>query len=206
MSIFRPQFLFFFFFLLFSMKVQDACSNSEPLTNALDFALHKPDDMFVKLGLPLPKDLESLLQDASKSSVPSKNATDLRSAKQQSRRAMLQPFPWSHSFNGHSKANSDSSKFSANRTTCPGRWWRVGNFSNIRSATANCFTEDLESLTFNQSLFPSTMRVVGPDDIGSSVSVNHHQCGWDSLSSATCSKTSSVLVGKDLLEGIYVRN
>ncbi|XP_038894298.1 uncharacterized protein LOC120082935 [Benincasa hispida] len=175
-------------------KVQDVCSKSEPLTHALGFKLHKPDDMFVKLGLPLPKDLESLLQDAGKSSVSSKNATDLRSAKQQSRRTMLQPFPWSHSFNGHSKANSDSSKFSANRTTCPGRWWRVGNFSNIPSASADCFTKDLESLTFNQSLFPSTLRVVGPDDGGSSVSVNHHQCGWDSLSSATCSKTSSVLV------------
>lgn len=188
------------------MKVRDACSNSETLTNPLDFKLYKPDDIFVKMGLPLPKGLESLLQDASKSSVSSsKNATDLRSAKQQSRRAMLQPFPWSHSFNGHSKSNSDSSKFSANRTTCPGRWWRIGNFSSIPSATADCFTKDLESLTFNQSLFPSTMRVVGPDDRrSSSVSVNHHQCGWDSLSSATCSKASSVLVGKDLLEGIYV--
>ncbi|KAA0044850.1 hypothetical protein IC582_016967 [Cucumis melo] len=175
-------------------KVQDACSNSEPLANVLDFELHKPDDIFVKLGLPLPKDLESLLQDASKSSIPSKNATDLRSAKQQFRRAMLQPFPWSHSFNGHSKANSDSSKLSANRTTCPGRWWRVGNFSNIPCAATDCFTKDLESLTFNQSLFPSTMRVVGSKDGGSFVSVNHHQCGWDSLSSATCSKTSSVLV------------
>ncbi|XP_022942381.1 uncharacterized protein LOC111447442 isoform X1 [Cucurbita moschata] len=175
-------------------KVQDACSNSETLTNVLDFKLYKPDDMFVKLGLPLPKDLESLLQDASKSSVSSKNATDLRSAKQQSRRAILQPFPWSHSFNGHSKANSDSSKFSANRTTCTGRWWRVGNFANIPTATADCFTKNLESLTFNQSLFPSTMRV-GPDDgKSSSVSVNHHQSGWDSLSSATCSKASSMLV------------
>ncbi|XP_023553132.1 uncharacterized protein LOC111810631 [Cucurbita pepo subsp. pepo] len=175
-------------------KVEDACNNSEPLTNALDFKLYKPDHMFMKLGLPMPKDLSSLLQDASKSSVSSNNATDLRSAKQQSRRAMLQPFAWSHSFNGHSKANSDSSKFSANRTTCLGRWWRVRNFSNIPSATADCFTKDLESLTFNQSLFPSTMRVVGPDDGRSSISVNHHQCGWDSLSSATCSKTSSVLV------------
>lgn len=111
--------------------------------------------------LPPPKDLESLLLDATKPPLASKNISDARPGKQQvARRVSLPPFPWSHSSSGHCRASSDAVKLSTIKGTCPGRWLKVGK--NITSSLGN--VTDLESLTYDQSLVPSGLKAVCLDN------------------------------------------
>lgn len=116
--------------------------------------LDKPLDLFKRLALPPPKDLDSLLVDATKPISSSKSASDLRTSKQLlSRRGGLPPFPWSHASNGHSRTNSDTAKLHAVRATCPGKWARMKNPTALFRGTSDGFTY-LDSITYDQRLVP----------------------------------------------------
>lgn len=136
------------------LMIQDPCSEPETPFSMLEFSLHQPKDILERLVLPLPKDLESLLLDASKPVGSSKATTDQRLGKSMSHRANLPPFPWAHTFSGHGKTNSDAAKLSTNKSTCQGRWRRVGSATGSAGDVTDCF-KDLESFTYDQSLVPS---------------------------------------------------
>lgn len=120
--------------------------------------LYTPKDILERLALPPPKDLDLLLSDASKTTSSSKNSTDPRLGKPVPHRTGLPPFPWSHSFSGHSKLGSDAVKLSTNRTTCQGRWVKVKNSFALQKGSSDLLV-DFESLAFDQSLVPSTNLV-----------------------------------------------
>ncbi|TXG50580.1 hypothetical protein EZV62_023104 [Acer yangbiense] len=144
--------------------------------NPLDFPLYQPIDIFERLALPPPKDLEALLLEATKPSASSRTNSDIRSGKQISRRPSLPQFPWSHTFNGHCRTNSDAVKL-LTRSTCQGRWDRIESSAISHGTSTDCFT-NLESLTYDQGLVPPS----------SSVSIPWHEWG----SSLTSSKASLV--------------
>ncbi|KAF2321254.1 hypothetical protein GH714_037364 [Hevea brasiliensis] len=93
-----------------SNKLQDSSNKSETPANLLNFSFDQPKDTLERLTLPPPKDLESLLLDAAKPAVSSRNASEPRPGKQISRWPSLPQFPWSHTFNGHCRTNSDAVK------------------------------------------------------------------------------------------------
>ncbi|KAL0327748.1 UNVERIFIED_CONTAM: hypothetical protein Sangu_1852800 [Sesamum angustifolium] len=134
-----------------SDKVQD--SDVKIQISNVDSPLYQPKDVFERLALPPPKDLDSLLSDASKPT--SSKSTDPRVGKPVSHRTGLPPFPWSHSFSGHNKVGSDAVKLSTSRTICQGRWVKVKNSTLLQKGSANLLA-DFETLTFDQSLVPST--------------------------------------------------
>ncbi|XP_031249622.1 uncharacterized protein LOC116107497 isoform X1 [Pistacia vera] len=156
---------------------KESCSKPGATKN-LDFPLYQPKDILERLALPRPKDLEALLLDAAKPSAPSRNNSDIRSGKHISRRASLPPFPWSHTYNGHCRTNSDAVKLLTSRSTCQGRWARI-NSSAILGASTDSFT-NLELLTYDQSLVPPSTSVSTP------------WCEWGSSSIVTSSKSSLV--------------
>uniref|UniRef100_A0A2N9GV41 Uncharacterized protein n=1 Tax=Fagus sylvatica TaxID=28930 RepID=A0A2N9GV41_FAGSY len=168
---------------------KDSCSKPDTPANPLDLPLCQPKDILKRVVLPQPKDLESLLLDAAKSSVSSRNTSDIRSGKQMSRRVSLPPFPWSHSSSGHCRTNSDAIKLTTTKSTCQGRWVRIGNVSS--SLIATDFLTNLESLTYDQSLVPSGLS--SENKISQSLSVSLPQCECDLSSSTTCSKASHIL-------------
>lgn len=114
-------------------------------------------EILERLALPPPKDLDLLLSDASKGTPSSKSNTDPRLGKQVLHRAGLPPFPWSHSFSGHSKLGSDTPKSSTSRSICQGRWVKVETSSALQNGLANLLV-DFELLAFDQNLVPSTNR------------------------------------------------
>lgn len=158
---------------------KESCSKYGTPVNHLDFQLYQPKDILERLTLPPPKDLEALLLDAAKSSAPSRSNSDMRSAKQIYRRVSLPPFPWSHTFNGHCRTNSDAVKLLTSRSTCQGRWARIATSTTSLGASTDCYT-NLESLTYNQSLVPVSSSIGRPWG------------DWGSSSLATCSKASVV--------------
>ncbi|XP_031393679.1 uncharacterized protein LOC116205273 isoform X2 [Punica granatum] len=116
--------------------------------------VYLPLDLFKRLALPAPKDLDSLLVDAAKPISSSKSASDLRSGKQVlARRGGLPPFPWSHAFNGYSRTNSDAAKLATGRSTCPGKWVRMKDPAALFRGTLDSFT-DLDSITYDWNLVP----------------------------------------------------
>ncbi|KAK4422565.1 hypothetical protein Salat_1839000 [Sesamum alatum] len=134
-----------------SDKVQD--SDVKIQISNVDSPVYQPKDVFERLALPPPKDLDSLLSDASKPT--SSKSTDPRVGKPVPHRTGLPAFPWSHSFSGHNKVGSDAVKLSTSRTICQGRWVKVKNSTVLQKGSANLLA-DFESLTFDQSLVPST--------------------------------------------------
>lgn len=177
-----------------SSSKKDACIKSETRANPLDLPLYQPLDILQRLGLPPPKDLESLLLDAAKPAVSSKNTPEMRSVTQIARRVSLPPFPWSHTSSGHCRASSDVVKLSTSKGTCQGRWQRIGkNITNALDITTSNLT-DLESLTYDQNLVPSGLKVARLDhEISPQISSCLTGCAWDSL--ASCSKGPSVSLG-----------
>ena len=157
----------------------------------LDFSFDQPKDTLDRLALPPPKDLESLLLDATKHAASSRHVPDPRPGKPTSRRASLSAFPWSHTFTGHSRTNSDSVKCLPSRSTCQGRWVRIGDSFNSPGSASGCFM-NLESLAYDETLVPSQ----GPKlvVVGNNVDPLKPCCGW-SLSSSLASITSHVLSG-----------
>ncbi|XWS50016.1 hypothetical protein CRYUN_Cryun12cG0052200 [Craigia yunnanensis] len=132
---------------------KDSCGKPEMPASPPGFPLFLPKDILERLALPPPKDLDSLLLDATKPSSSTRNNSDTRSSKQISRRASLPPFPWSHTFNG-CRTNSDAVKLLSNKSTCQGRWVKIPNTSSSPGIATGCFT-NLESLAYDPSLIPS---------------------------------------------------
>lgn len=178
--------------------LQDTFIKSETPANPLDLPLYQSLDILQCLALPPPKDLESLLLDASKPALASKNTPDMRSGKQIARRVSLPPFPWSHTSSGHCRTSSDVVKLSTSKSTCQGRWQSIGKNVTSSLDIATCNFTDLESLTYDQSLVPSGLKVACLDHENfRQISSNLTGHGWDSF--ASCSQGPSVTLGKYLI-------
>lgn len=145
---------------MFFSKVQESYEKTRK-SHIADSPVYTPNDVFERLALPLPKNLDLLLSDASKTT--SKNCTDSRIGKSAPHRAGLPPFTWSHSFNGNTKLGSDAVKVSANRTTCQGRWVKVKNPIALKKGSVNLLA-DFESVVFNKSLVPSDNLLLGKQE------------------------------------------
>lgn len=181
-----------------SIKVQDSLSKNETPANVLDFKLRQPKDILECLALPSPKDLDSLLLDATKPSVLKHNNSDSR-GKQVSQRAGLSPFPWSHNSGGHCKASGDAIKLSVSRTTCQGRWVKIAN-TTTSPERGSGFLADLDSLTKDTSLVALKGPKCGPSEseIAPAISVSFpwFQLG---LSSSAAPSIASQLPPGELL-------
>ncbi|XP_050376141.1 uncharacterized protein LOC126793616 [Argentina anserina] len=180
-------------------KVHDSCSRPDSPANPLDMPLSQPNYILERLELPPHKDLESLLLDATKPGLVSKSTSDSCSGRQMSRRASLPPFPWSNSSSWHCRSNLDAGKMPTSRGTCQGRWLRIErNTVTSLEIAASKFT-DLESMTYDQSLVPSSKLIVASssDKISPTISVLP-QCELDSSAPATCLKETFAALG---LEG-----
>ena len=181
------------------LMIQDSCSNAETPFSMLDFSLHQPKDILERLALPPPNDLETLLQDAAKPAGSSKSTPDQRLGKPITHRANLPPFPWAHTFSGHCKANSDVVKLSSSRSSCQGRWQKIGSTAGSLGDVTDCF-KDLESFTYDQSLVPSQVSELDvlENEVGPSASLL--QSDWCPSSSTTCSKASLLPPGNTFLK------
>ncbi|GFZ16442.1 hypothetical protein Acr_25g0008510 [Actinidia rufa] len=173
-------------------KVRDSFSNPKTPDSVLDLPLCQPKDILERLALPPPKDLDSLLLDVAKPSVLLKNNSDSR-GKQISQRATLSPFPWSHNSSGYSKSNPDVIKLSASKTTCQGRWLKIGNTGSSLEGKSD-FLVDFESLTYDCSLVPLASLKCGPleNEIAPSTSVSFPSCELGSSLSAALSIASQL--------------
>lgn len=176
------------------MKVQDSDEKIRKSSIA-DSPLYTPKDIFGRLALPLPKDLDLLLSDASKST--SKICADPRIGKSAPNRTGLPPFPWSHSFTGNTKLGSDAVKVSASRTTCHGRWVKVKNPIALQKGSVNLLA-DFESVVFNKSLVPSDNLLLGKQE-------NIFTPTERALSVSGACSTSKVAAGKISSEDILLR-
>ncbi|KAK4435411.1 hypothetical protein Salat_0704500 [Sesamum alatum] len=108
-----------------SDKVKESGDEIKLSKSVSDFPLYLPKDILERLALPPPKDLDSLLFDASKTTSSSKGCCDSCLGKTFFQRTALPSFPWSHSFTGHSQKGPV------------------------------CSVWDIESLTFDQNLVPN---------------------------------------------------
>ncbi|XP_010473649.1 PREDICTED: uncharacterized protein LOC104753070 isoform X1 [Camelina sativa] len=177
-----------------SSSSKDLCINTKILSTPLSFPLCDASDVLKRLGLPPPKDLDSLLQDASKPSQNSKNNSDQqRSAKQLPPRSGLPHFPWSQAFNGSSRTNSEAAKLVTGKTLCQGRWLRIpdttmGSTEGITDNFAN-----LESLTFNQNLVPPLQKqTIAGTKTCQTIFANTTSCQCPEASVSTLPKVSIV--------------
>ncbi|TKY70980.1 hypothetical protein E2542_SST07275 [Spatholobus suberectus] len=166
---------------------KDLCTEKESPSSPLDFPLYQPKDVLERIALPPSQDLESLLLDVSKRAVPTKNRNNLHSGKQVSHQPSLPAFPWSNAFGSHSRINADAVKLSTSRSTCQGKWARVGLIASPTDIGRGCFT-NLDSFSYDQSLVPSTGS---PNNkVCPSLFANLPFCQWDSSSPVTYSKDS----------------
>ncbi|GAB4857440.1 hypothetical protein Ancab_015349 [Ancistrocladus abbreviatus] len=162
---------------------RESCTKVKVSVESGNPPLCQPGDMLERLALPPPKDLESLLQDAAKPAVSSRY-TDPRSSKLIYHRLSLPPFPWSHNHSGHCKSNSEAAKLS-NRSTCQGRWVRIGNTSSVLGGGTECFT-NLDSFRYDHSLVPAgLLKYALPQAATASTFVNVPQ-SEPASSSAIC--------------------
>ncbi|KAL1212387.1 hypothetical protein V5N11_030021 [Cardamine amara subsp. amara] len=177
-----------------SSSSKDHSVNSEIPSTPLSFLLCDASDVLKRLGLPPPKDLDSLLQDASKPSQNSKNNSDQqRAAKQLPPRGGLPHFPWSQAFNGNSRTNSEAAKLLTGKTLCQGRWLRIADttMSSPESITNNF--ANLKSLTFNQSLVsPPQKQTITGTKTSQTLVVNTTSCQCTGASASTFQKASFV--------------
>ncbi|WRX18290.1 hypothetical protein QQP08_010777 [Theobroma cacao] len=172
-------------------KTQDSCDKPEMPASPPDFQLCQAKEILERLALPPPKDLDSLLLDATKPSSSTRNNSDTRSGKQVPRRASLPPFPWSHTFNGHCRTNSDAVKLLSNKSTCQGRWVKIPNTSSLPGIATGCFT-DLESLAYEPSLIPSGSKFGNSGGGIASSTGNLRFCEQGSSSLATFTEAFNV--------------
>lgn len=179
------------------MKVHESDEKIK-VSNVADSPLYKPKDVLERLALPPPKELDSLLSDTSKITSSSKYSTDHRSGKQVSHRTGLPPFPWSNSFSGHNKLGSDAVKLSATRTICQGRWVKVKYSTALPEGSADLLA-DFESLSFDQSLVPSS-------SLTSERPANEFVPIGRILSNSSAYSTSKAPAGKSHPFGLFFNN
>ncbi|WVZ11558.1 hypothetical protein V8G54_016088 [Vigna mungo] len=161
---------------------KDLCTENKNSSSLLDFPLYQPKDVLERIAVPRSQDLDSLLLDESKPVVPKKNSNNLRSSKQVSDQPSLPTFPWSHAFGSHSRSNSDIGKLSTSRSTCQGKWARIGSIASSTDISRGCFT-NLDSFSYDQSLVPSTSSSSHKDC--PSLFAILPFCQWNSSSSVT---------------------
>lgn len=166
-----------------------------------DFSLCQPKDILERLALPPPKDLDSLLLDATKPSS-TRNNSDTRSGKQILRRASLPPFPWSHTING-CRTNPDAVKLLSNKSMCQGRWVKIPNTSSSPGTATGCFT-NLESLAYNPSLIPSLPKCSSLEGEMASSSCNLRLCEQGASPLTTYSKAFNLPQGKTFPKGSFL--
>ncbi|KAJ9173663.1 hypothetical protein P3X46_016776 [Hevea brasiliensis] len=176
-----------------SLSNKDSSSKSETPANLLNFSFDQPKDTLERLTLPPPKDLESLLLDAAKPAVSSRNASEPRPGKQISRWPSLPQFPWSHTFSGHCRTNSDAVKLLTSRSTCQGRWVKMGYAFSSLGSTSNYFT-NLESFAYDETLVPASGTKLSILDNNFASSTFVPRCEWGS-SIASASVTSHTPLG-----------
>ncbi|XP_076898701.1 uncharacterized protein LOC143552329 [Bidens hawaiensis] len=127
-------------------KVKSSCAGAiNNRANILQFPLFEPKDMLDRLTLPPRKDLDVMLLDSMKptSSLKVHNG------------GSLPTFPWSHVSGGHFKANLDVVKSTPSKSTCQGRWVKMGkSTTSLWDTNATAYLKDFQSLTYNQSLVP----------------------------------------------------
>ncbi|KAA8520881.1 hypothetical protein F0562_011554 [Nyssa sinensis] len=175
-------------------KFQDSRSDLKSPASMLDFPLYRPEDILERLALPQPRDLESLLLDAAKPALSSRNNTEPRLGKSVFHRAGLPPFPWSHTSSGHCKSNTDAVKLSTSRSTCQGRWVKMESSATSEAGSTTNFLVDFGSLAYDHSLVPSAVLKSGPLENGNASSTSHSfpSCERGLSSSTTCSIASQV--------------
>jgi len=170
--------------------MQDLCTEKKS-SSPLDFPLYQPKDVLERIAVPRSQDLDSLLLDESKPVVPKKNSNNLRYGKQVSHQPSLPTFPWSHAFGSHSRSNSDIVKLSTSRSTCKGKWARIGLIASSTDISRGCFT-NLDSFSYDQSLVPSTSSLSNKD-CPSLANLPFRQ--WNSSSSVTLSRDFEATTG-----------
>ncbi|KAE8720618.1 putative UPF0706 protein [Hibiscus syriacus] len=169
---------------------KDSSGKCEMPASPSDFSLYQPKDILQRLALPPPKDLDSLLLDATKPSTSTRNNSDTRSGKQMLRRASLPPFPWSHTLNG-CRTNPDAVKLLSNKCMCQGRWGKVPNTSSSPETATGCFS-NLESLAYDPSLIPSFPKFGNSEGEIASPSGTLHLCEQRAEPLATYAKAFNV--------------
>lgn len=167
-----------------SLCNKDSCIKLKTPANILDLPSYQPKIILERLALPPPKDLEFMLLDTAKPSVPSKGNPDPRLCKPPSNRGGLPPFSWSHTSGGHCRSNSDAVKLSTNRSTCQGRWVRIGNPATFLGPTDR-FLSELESLKYDQSLVPSGGPKPGPSESENAPSTSVSFASFERVSSSS---------------------
>ncbi|KAJ0265693.1 Uncharacterized protein HA466_0019360 [Hirschfeldia incana] len=168
--------------------------NPEIPSTPLNFPLCDSGDILKRLGLPPQKDLDSLLQDASKLSQNSKNMSDQqRSAKQLPHRGGLPHFPWSQAYNASSRTNSEAAKLLTGKTLCQGRWLRIAETTMRSHESITNLSANLDTLTFNQSLvLPVQKQTVAGTKTSQAILANTSACQCTEASVFTFQKASPV--------------
>ncbi|XP_018457682.1 uncharacterized protein LOC108828472 [Raphanus sativus] len=177
-----------------SPSSKDHCFNPEIPSTPLNFPLCQSGDVLKRLGLPPPKDLDSLLQDTSKPSQNSKNVSDQqRSAKQLPHRGGLPHFPWSQAYNASSRTNSEAAKLLTGKTLCQGRWLRIAETTTSSHESKTNQFANLESLTFNQDLvLPVQKLTVAGTKTSQAILANTTSCQCTEASVSTFQKAACV--------------
>lgn len=137
-------------------KVENSCSTLTDHTNILEFPLFPPKDVMARLSLLPHKDLDLMLLDSMKPTSTSKVQNG----------GSLPTFPWSHISGGHFKTNSDVVKSTPSKTTCQGRWAKMGPTTTTTTSLGDktTYLTDFECLTYNQNLVPLGRQWPGPTE------------------------------------------
>nr|XP_043607791.1 uncharacterized protein LOC122579647 isoform X2 [Erigeron canadensis] len=138
-------------------KVEASSSGPADIhANILQFPLFAPKDVLDRLALPPPKDLDLMLLDSMKPTSTSKVQNG----------GSLPTFPWSHVSGRDFKANPDMVKSTPSKSSCQGRWVRMGKSSTSLgdTTTATTYLADFQSLTYNQSLVPLGLQQSVPTE------------------------------------------
>ncbi|KAK1438592.1 hypothetical protein QVD17_04401 [Tagetes erecta] len=127
-------------------KVESSCTGiTDHNANILQFPLFEPKDVLDRLTLPPHKELDLMLLDSMKPTSSSKVHNG----------GSLPTFSWSHTSGAHFKANPDVVKSAPSKSTCQGRWVKMGKLTTTLGDTdTTTYLVELQSLTYNQSLVP----------------------------------------------------
>ncbi|KAL8200941.1 hypothetical protein R6Q57_012280 [Mikania cordata] len=137
-------------------KVESSCTGqTDHHTDMLQLPLFEPKAVLDRLTLPPHKDIDLMLLDSMKPTSTSKVHNG----------GSLPTFPWSHISGGHFKANPDVVKSTPSKSTCQGRWVKMGKSPNsVGDTNTTSYLADFQDLTFNQSLVPLQSQQPGPTE------------------------------------------
>ncbi|KAG5228302.1 UPF0706 protein [Salix suchowensis] len=113
-----------------SMKYRILTTGPETPANLLDFSFDQPKDTLGTFG-------------TSSTQGSGVFASGCNQACRIIKASSLSAFPWSHTFTGHSRTNSDSVKCLPSRSACQGRWVRTGDSFNSPGSALVAFEPGL---------------------------------------------------------------